>query len=150
MTQVCPEYFRAVLDWYLQGARCLQNTHPQLGSTWKTWRSCSRLLWLVCSAAKVIEPLKTLCDSLKKRRELYLVSWLDETECSLCTEVCCFDDVSFPPCDRVVLRIPRRQVRDKHTTHSVFQEWRRTLVAPTTKLWATFEMKPSTCTPRSL
>lgn len=36
--------------------------------------------------------------------EFYLVSWLDKPQSSLSTEVSCFENVSLPPCQWVVLR----------------------------------------------
>lgn len=146
--------------------RVFTNTHPQWGSTWMTLQSCSRLPWPACSDEKQTAVIMRrglngyLVTQIWSVGELYLVSWLDEAESGFSTEVSCLNDVRLTSCQWVVLQRHERQVKDLKT---YWDYWRKssiwllqggciphTLVTPTMKLWATFEMKPSTCTPRSL
>lgn len=74
----------------------------------------------------------------------------------------CFDHISFPACDGVLLHIEKQKKTTSGLTWDDTKLWPRcdmymcplfcffTLLAPTIKLWATLAMKPSTWTPRSL
>jgi len=81
----------------------------------------------------------------------YLIPRLNQPKSSFCTQVGSFDHIRFPSSHRIVLEEQQNYMLvHVETECGIHKEERHTLVAPTTKLWATLEMKPSTCTPRSL
>lgn len=59
---------------------------------------------IVVFIRRVVRPERTLLTSVVTVGNFYLISWLNETQSRLSTEVSCFDYVSLPSSQWVVLK----------------------------------------------